>query len=321
MNKNAESLAVLLTAVSPTRSITPILEESGFTIVSVPSGAMALELTRHLRPDVVMVEANLPDMSGLDVCRRMRGNPAVGRNVPIILMVREKPSPEQRVNALRAGVWEFLQVPGDRDEILLKLHTCLEAKRNVDAARADGFTDWARGLDNQSAFTQRARQIGALMARMHAPLACIVFEVDTDEPDPEAGEFVTQSVRASDIAGEISSNRFGVLAPATSAAGAVVLATRVVKAFAAMTVDRSAIRGTLPVPWKMCAGYDAVSNAMYSPIDPAPFIARASMAVRGGTLEPGSEWVRRFPTPPAVLGVPPTLQPALARLGLMETPR
>ena len=318
---SAESLAVLLTAVSPKRSITPILEESGFTIVSAPNGGMALELLRDLRPDVVVVEADLPDMSGLDVCRRMRGNPAVGRNVPIILLVPEKPSPEQRVNALRAGVWEFLQIPGSRDEILLRLRTCLEAKRNIDAARADGFTDWARGLHNQGSFTRRARELGALMARMHAPFACVVFELDADEPDPEAGEFVAQAVRASDIVGEISQDRFGVLAPATGATGAVVLAKRVVDAFAAMTADRGAIRGTPPVRWTMRAGYDAVSNAMYSPIDPAPFIARAATAVRGGSLEPGSEWVRRFPSTPVLQDTRHTPPPSPPRLGLKEVPR
>ncbi len=322
MNKNnIDSLAVLLTAVSPKRSVTPILEESGFTVVSAPNGAMALELIHDLRPDVVMVEAELPDMSGLDVCRKMRGDPAVGRNVPIILLIPDKPTPEQRVNALRAGVWEFLQVPGNRDEILLKLRTCLEAKRNIDAARADGVADWASGLYNQSGLTRRARQLGALMARMHAPLACVVFELDTDEPDPEAGDFVTKAARASDVVGEISSNRFGVLAPATDGPGAVLLADRMMKTYASLVIDRSANRGT-PLPrWSVRGGYDAVSNAMYSPIDPALFIARASTAVRRGTAEAGLEWLRRFTAAPAVHEDPHSPESAFAGLGVKENVR
>jgi len=315
---SAQSLAVLLTAVSPKRSITPILEESGFTIVSAPNGAMALELIRDLRPDVVMVESDLPDMSGLDVARRMRGDPAVGRNVPIILLISDKPSPEQRVNALRAGVWEFLQIPGNRDEILLKLRTCLEAKRNIDAAHADGYADWANGMHNQSGFTRRARQLGALMARMHAPFACLVFELDTDEPDPEAAEFFTRAARTSDIVGELSSNRFGVLAAATDGPGAVLLADRIVKTFASLIADRSKNRGT-PLPrWSMRAGYDAVSNAMYSPVDPALFIARASTAVQRGTPEAGMEWLRRCVAPSAVYEEPHAPESAHAGPGLKE---
>jgi DNA-binding response OmpR family regulator len=320
-NNNIDSLAVLLTAVSPKRSITPILEESGFTVVSAPTGAMALELIHDLRPDVVMVEAELPDMSGLDVSRRMRGDPSVGRNVPIILLIPEKPTPEQRVNALRAGVWEFLQVPGNRDEILLKLRTCLEAKRNIDAARADGFADWTNGLHNQNGFTRRARQLGALMARMHAPLACVVLELNTDEPDPEAGDFITKAARTSDVVGEISSNRFGVLAGATDGPGAVLLANRIVSTFASMVADRSANRGTPPLRWSMRAGYDAVSNAMYSPIDPALFIARAATAVRRGIPEPGSEWLCRFSSVPALHEDPHPTESALAGFGPKESAR
>ncbi len=290
---NSESQAVLLTVISRKRSITPILAESGFTVVSAPSGAVALELIHDLKPDVVMIEDDLPDTPSLDICRAMRRDPSVGRDVPIILLVSGKPTPEQRVSALRAGVWEFLTVPGDRAEILLKLHTCVEAKRNADIARADSFADLAIGLHSQGGLTRRAAQLGALMARMHAPFACIVFELDTDEPDPEACLLLTRAARLSDCVGEISPNRFGVLAPATDGPGAVLLANRIIKAFGALFTERCASRG-VPVPrWSMHAGYDAVSNAMYSPIDPAVFIARAATAVRHGALEPANDLVRR----------------------------
>jgi CheY-like chemotaxis protein len=290
---NSESLAVLLTVVSRKRSIAPILADSGFTVVSAPSGSAALELIHDLKPDVVMIEADLPDMPGLDLCRAMRRDASVGRDVPIILLVGGKPTPEQRVSALRAGVWEFLTVPGDRGEILLKLRSCVEAKRNADIARADSFTDIASGLHNQGGLTRRAAQLGALMARMHAPFACIVFELNTDEPDPEACFLITRAARLSDVVGEISPNRFGVLAPATDGPGAVLLANRMIKAFGALFTERCASRG-VPVPrWSMHAGYDAVSNAMYSPIDPAVFIARAATAVRHGAPERANELVRR----------------------------
>ncbi len=289
---NPESLAVLLTVVSRKRSITPILAESGFTVVSAPNGAAALELIHELKPDVVMIEADLPDMPGLDVCRAMRRDASVGRDVPIILLVTGKPTPEQRVSALRAGVWEFLSVPGDRSEILLKLRTCMEAKRNADLAKAENFADVASGLHSHGGLTRRAAQLGALMARMHAPLACIVFELDTDEPEPDALTLLTRAARLSDIVDEISPNRFGLLAPATDGPGAVVLANRIIKAFGALFADRCASRG-VPVPrWSMRAGYEAVSNAMYTPIDPAVFIARAATAVRRGAPERGNELVR-----------------------------
>jgi CheY-like chemotaxis protein len=318
---HSESQAVLLTVVSRKRSITPILAESGFTVVSAPSGAVALDLIRDVKPDVVMIDADLPDAPSLDICRAMRRDPSVGRDVPIILLVGGKPTPEQRVSALRAGVWEFLTVPGERAEILLKLHTCVEAKRNADITRADSFTDLAIGLHNQGGLTRRAAQLGALMARMHAPFACIVFELDADEPDPEACFLITKAARLSDVVGEISPNRFGVLAPATDGPGAVLLANRMIKAFGELYAERCASRG-VPVPhWTMHAGYEAVSNAMYSPIDPAVFIARAATAVRHGTLEPANDFVRRSQQTPHPEDHPRAGDPHAVAGSILETSR
>jgi DNA-binding response OmpR family regulator len=293
-NDHIPSPAIVLTAIARKSPAAAVLGESGHTIVSAPSGAMALELARDIRPDVIVVEAELRDMSGLDVCRRLSTEPAIGRNVPIILLVPDRPTPELRVNALRAGAWEFLRVDSGRDEILLALHTCIEAKRNIDAALADGFADAPNNLHNQSGLTRRARQLEALMARMHAPMACVVLELDIDEPDPEAAAFIARAARASDIVGELSPRKFGVLAPSTDSAGAVLLASRLIAAFGAAVADRSVNRGIPEVRWSMRAGYEAVSNAMYTPFDPAVFIARASSAVRRGALEFGHRNVRRY---------------------------
>jgi PleD family two-component response regulator len=285
---------MILTAITRKSPATAVLGDSGHTIVVAPSGAMALELAHDIRPDVVIVDADVSDIPGLEVCRRLRTDPAIGRNVPIILLVADKPTPEQRVKALRAGAWEFLRVDEDRDEILLKLHTCIEAKRNIDAALADGFADAPSGLHSQSGLTRRARQLEALMSRMHAPMACVVFELDTDEPDPDAATFITRAARASDIVGELSSNKFGVLAPATDGAGAVQLATRLIAAFGESVADRSAHHGIPEARWSMRAGYEAVANATYTPFDPAVFIARAASAVRRGAIELGHRNVRRY---------------------------
>jgi PleD family two-component response regulator len=292
-NDPVDAPALVLTAINHRRSIAAVLGESGHTIVSAPSGAMALELAHDIRPDVVLVEADLSDIPGLEVCRRLRTDPAIGRNVPILLLLPDKPTPAERVNALRAGAWEFLRVSGDREEILLKLRTCIESKRNIDVALADGFADASSKLHNQSGFTRRARHLEALMARMRAPFACVVFELDMDEPDPEAAGFLARAARESDIVGELSPNKFGVLAPVTDGAGAVTLASRMIASFAKSIADRSAQRGVPEAPWTMRAGYDAVANVRYTPVDPALFIARAASAIRHGAPEASNQNVWR----------------------------
>jgi DNA-binding response OmpR family regulator len=293
-NSPTASPAIVLTAIARKRWAAAVLGDSGHTIIAAPSGAMALELAHDIRPDVVVIEADLTDIPGIELCRRLRADPAIGRNVPIILLVPDKPTPGQRVNALLAGAWEFLRVPGDRDEILLKLQTCIEAKRNIDAALADGFADASSGLHNQSGLMRRARQLEALMSRMHAPMACIVLELDTDTPDPEAAGVIARVARGSDIVGELSASKLAVLAPATDGTGAVLLASRLIAAFGAWVADRSAQRGVPDASSSVRAGYDAVANVMYAPFDPAVLIARAASAVRRGAPEPGHQNVRRY---------------------------
>jgi GGDEF domain-containing protein len=88
----------------------------------------------------------------------------------------------------------------------------------------------------------------------------------------------------------LGSSEFAVLAPTTDHAGAVKLADRVV------AVLRGPMAGgdMLPAETAVRAGYDAVANLTYSPIDPAELLTRAATAVRHGSPDTRHPWVRRF---------------------------
>src|SRR2546422_8161975 len=55
-----------------------------------------------------------------------------------LIIATDRPTPEQRVAALRAGAWDFVRHPGDPEEVALKLQTYVQAKRNIDVAFAEG---------------------------------------------------------------------------------------------------------------------------------------------------------------------------------------
>src|SRR4029077_21107970 len=215
----------------------------------------------------------------IDACRLLHSDLRIGHSVPTLILAPNKPTPEQRVAALRAGVWDFLPYPPDPAELLLSLETYLQAKRNIDVALA-GLVDPATGLHTRSALARRARELGALMARARGGLACVVFAVEADPADPKAGSVVARSARVSDVVGTLSPTEFAVLAPGTDHAGAVNLAHRIGDALG----DGGSVNG----------GYDPVPNLKYSPIDPVPLLLRATTAVRTGTPEPGCAWMRRF---------------------------
>jgi len=280
---------VLITVVRD-HSLGRVLDTSGYTVVQPGSGTLALEWAREILPDLVILDAELPDMSGIDACCLFRNDPRIGRNVPVLIVTADKPTPEQRVTALRAGAWDFLRYPGDLAELLLKLQTYVQAKRNIDVALAEGLVDPATGLHSRSGLARRARELGALLSRYRGALACVVFALEDDAVDPQTGSLVAQTARLSDVVGAWGPAEFAVVAPGTDDIGALKLAERVGETLRdAVRRGRPRVSGpTLRV------GYDAVANLKYSPIDPVALLARAATAVRTGRPEPEYPWVSRF---------------------------
>jgi PleD family two-component response regulator len=283
------NLPVVLVAIRRDRSLMRALGANGYTVVESPSGARALERARETRPDVIILDADLPDLTGLEACRLFRGEPHIGRNVPILMLTSGPPTPEQRVTALRAGVWDFVRYGGDADEISLKLETYIQAKRNIDATLAEGLFDPLTGLHSRPGLARRARELGALMARHHGALACVVFAVE-GPVDPRAANLLLQTARVCDVVGSLAPGEFAVLAPGTTDTGALRFAQRVASALCS---SPGGSRDTTVTPG-IRVGYDAVGNLKYAPIDPVALLGRAAAAVRNGRPEPGYPWVRRF---------------------------
>ena len=107
------------------------------------------------------------------------------------------------------------------------------------------------------------------------------------------------SARVSDVIGRLSPMEFAVLAPGTDAAGARRLAERLAKqvqATAALPPGPPApdtAAAGIATPLGVRAGYEAVANVGYAPIQPVELLVRASAALRTGKAE-GAGWIRRF---------------------------
>ena len=281
---------VVLVATRREHPLPAALGRNPYAVVEVHTGTLALKWARDLRPDTIVLEADLPDMSGIAACRLLHNDLRIGHNVPILILAPDKPTPEQRVTALQAGAWDFLSYPRDRAEFSLRLQTYVQAKRNIDVALAEGLVDPATGLHSRTALARRARELGALMNRKHGALACVVFAAEVEPPDPKTGSLVARTARLSDVVGAWSPTEFAVLAPATDHGGAVKLAQRVAG------VLREGSDGPRPLApgSTLWVGYDAVTNFTYAPIDPVSMLGRAAAAVRNGTPDPGYPWVRCF---------------------------
>jgi two-component system, OmpR family, response regulator len=97
------------------------LRYEGWNIATAGDGAAALESARSQRPDVVVLDVMLPDMSGLDVLRKLREqNP----QLPVLLLTA-KDAVEDRIAGLTAGGDDYVTKPFSLEEVVLRLRALL----------------------------------------------------------------------------------------------------------------------------------------------------------------------------------------------------
>src|SRR5688572_22362845 len=84
------------------RSMESVLGPQGFASVRAYTGRQALELARRVNPDVILLDAGMPDISGVEICQRLREDPEFPRSTPIVITTAGPASRAQRLEALRA---------------------------------------------------------------------------------------------------------------------------------------------------------------------------------------------------------------------------
>lgn len=108
-----------------------ILEVLDFESSEAADTETALEKCQEMMPDFVLLDADLPDATGIDFIRTLRDMP--GGKIPEILCILTENSVAQITEALDAGATDFLMKPIDREQIEAKL-----AEMDAAAAAANG---------------------------------------------------------------------------------------------------------------------------------------------------------------------------------------
>jgi PAS domain S-box-containing protein len=124
------------------QSLGGYLRSSGFDVVEAPSGAAALDAPR---PDLVILDVNLPDASGFDVCRRLRDRPET-RSTPVLFMSGVAVGTEDRAHALEGGGDAYLVKPAEPREVLATIRALLRVHAAEEAARR-AAEEWRTTFD------------------------------------------------------------------------------------------------------------------------------------------------------------------------------
>ena len=103
------------------------LRQHGFDVVEATNGSEALELSSSERPDLVLLDVNLPDIHGFDVARRLKRGETT-RNIPILQISASFVQAEHRMEGLDAGADAYLVEPVEPGELVANIRALLRLR-------------------------------------------------------------------------------------------------------------------------------------------------------------------------------------------------
>ncbi len=107
--------------------VSQYLGQSGFAVSHAADARTGLEALQTATPDLVILDLMLPDMDGLEVCRRIRALPGPLAQVPV-LMLTAKGDPMDRIIGLEIGADDYLPKPFEPRELLARVRAVLRRR-------------------------------------------------------------------------------------------------------------------------------------------------------------------------------------------------
>lgn len=96
-----------------------ILAKAGYRVLTAPNGLVGFEMARRERPDMVLLDLQMPQMDGYQTCRAIRAEPGIERT-PIIL-ISVLANPKDVIEGLKLGADDYINKPFDTQEVLARV--------------------------------------------------------------------------------------------------------------------------------------------------------------------------------------------------------
>jgi signal transduction histidine kinase len=109
------------------RVLTEMLQAQAYKVRAVPSGAMALTVVGAAPPDLILLDINMPEMNGYEVCQHLKGDEQT-RDIPVIF-ISALDEVLDKVKAFEAGGVDYIAKPFQIEEVLARIDNHLKLKR------------------------------------------------------------------------------------------------------------------------------------------------------------------------------------------------
>ncbi|NDJ77207.1 MAG: response regulator [Chloroflexi bacterium] len=111
--------------------LTRILERDGFAVESARDGEIALDKARTLRPDLILMDVQMPKMNGFEVTEILREDPVTAR-IPVIFVTAAAREPSDVAHGFDLGADDYIRKPYNYHELLARAHSKMRARQLED---------------------------------------------------------------------------------------------------------------------------------------------------------------------------------------------
>lgn len=215
-------------------------------------GEAALRLARESVPDLILLDSEMPGMSGFEICEILKADPDFA-DVPVIFVTSHSDT-AVHVAGLELGAVDFIAKPISEPLLLARVKTQLRIKNLTDELRRISTVDALTAVANRRRLDERLEREWLRCLRDKDPIAVLLVDVDffklfNDHYGHPAGDSCLQAVaralstscqRPADLVARYGGEEFAILLPQINLAGAEVVAQRVLDAMASLAIPHVA---------------------------------------------------------------------------------
>ena len=155
--------------------ISTILDRAGYETVEAATGEAALDAAKRDRPEAVVLDVQLPGISGYEVCQKLDAH---GDRPPVLFVSGARIESFDRVAGLLVGGDDYLLKPVAADELLARLHALIRrARRSAPPTLTDGERDVVRLLRQGIGAGEVAAQLGETTAAVRDRLDSVLSKL------------------------------------------------------------------------------------------------------------------------------------------------
>ncbi|QDU60981.1 Response regulator PleD [Planctomycetes bacterium Pan216] len=213
------------------------LAADGFEVCTADDGKQALAVVASLKPDVILLDIDMPVLDGYEVCRRLKEESAT-RLIPVIFLTAQSHT-EDKVRALDMGAVDYVTKPFDPIELRARVRSAFRTKYLLDLLEQKAQIDGLTGLYNRSYLERRLEQEFDRVQRYQSSMSCVMIDIDHfkeindtyghlfgDLVLNEVADAMRQQVRAVDLVARYGGEEFVVILPEQHLEGASTFSER-----------------------------------------------------------------------------------------------